>query len=213
MAWEKTALDLAAAAGIDVPPAQLVKVGGRDVLVVERFDRHGTLRIGYCSAMTMLEASEGDVRSYLEIGEALEARSAAASDELRQLWRRMACSVLITNTDDHLRNHGFLHRKGDTWELSPAFDLNPNPDSGPKFLSTAIDARDTTASIDRVMGVAPYFRLTPDRARTALTEVVAAHAGWEATAAGNGLTRTAIADMAPAFEHQQARRARELCRA
>lgn len=210
MAWEKTALDLAAAAGIAVPVSRLVKVADRDVLVVDRFDRDGPRRIGYCSALTMLEAGHGDIRSYPEIGEALEVRSGAATDELCQLWRRVAFSVLITNTDDHLRNHGFLHRVGDTWSLSPAFDLNPNPDPGPRHLSTAVDGDDTTASIDLVMRVAPYFRLGQEQARAVLNDVVIAHSRWENVAAEAGLTQHAIAGMAPAFEHPQIERARDL---
>src|SRR5580692_9786266 len=127
MAWEKVALDLARDAGVTVPDSQLIRVGDRNVLVVDRFDRRGTVRIGYASAMTMLEASDGDQRSYLEIAEVIEERSTAAAAELRQLWRRIAFSILISNTDDHLRNHGFLHERGDSWMLSPALDLNPNP--------------------------------------------------------------------------------------
>src|ERR1700690_2307455 len=103
--------------------------------------------------MTMLEASDGDRRSYLEIAEVIEERSPAATADLRQLWRRIGFSILISNTDDHLPNHGFLHERGESRLLSPAFDLNPNPAPGPKELSTAIDYSDTHASIDTLMGV------------------------------------------------------------
>lgn len=212
MAWEKTALDLAAKAGIEVPNSTLVKVADRDVLVVGRFDRAGRRRIGYCSAMTMLEAADGDVRSYVDIAEVVEERSLSTTRHLHQLWRRVAFSVLISNTDDHLRNHGFLHVTAGQWLLSPAFDLNPNPDPGPKHLSTAIDGDDTAASIDLLMQVAPVFRLGPDRARAVLAEVVDAHTRWPAVAASYGLAPRAIADMAPAFEHAQAERARAVAR-
>ena len=159
MAWEKVALDLARDAEIAVPDSQLLRVGDRNVLVVDRFDRRGRARVGYASAMTMLEASDGDQRSYLEIAEVIEERSSAATAELRQLWRRMAFSISISNTDDHLRNHGFLHERGESWVLSPAFDLNPNPGPGPKNLSTRIDYDSTRASVDTLMSVAPEFRL------------------------------------------------------
>ncbi len=115
--------------------------------------------------MTMLEAADGDVRSYQDIAGVIEERSEAATDELHQLWRRMAFSVLVSNTDDHLRNHGFVHVAGDTWSLSPAFDLNPNPDPVEKYLATAIEGDDTTASIELALEVAPYFRLAPDAGR------------------------------------------------
>jgi len=166
MAWEKVALDLARDAGITVPDSQLIRVGDRSVLVVDRFDRRGDSRVGYASAMTMLEASDGDQRSYLEIAAVIEERSAAATADLHQLWRRMAFSILISNTDDHLRNHGFLHEWGDSWTLSPAFDLNPNPEPGLKELSTAIDFSDTHASIDTLMDVAEYFASMPGKRPT-----------------------------------------------
>ena len=86
-----------------VPESQLVRIGDRSVLVIDRFDRRGTARIGYASAMTMLEARDGDQRSYLEIAEVIEEGSPAATADLRQLWQRMAFSILISNTDDHLR--------------------------------------------------------------------------------------------------------------
>ena len=127
MAWEKVALDLARDAEMAVPDSTLLRVGDRHVLVVDRFDRRGETRVGYASAMTMLEASDGDQRSYLEIAQVIEERSPSATAELRQLWRRWPLPILISNTDDHLRNHGFLHERGESWILSPAFDLNPSP--------------------------------------------------------------------------------------
>ena len=109
MAWEKVALDLARDAGIKVPDSQLIQVGARNVLVVDRFDRRGATRVGYASAMTMLEASNGDQRSYLEIAGVIEERSAAATADLHQLWRRIAFSILISNTDDHRLSGGLRY--------------------------------------------------------------------------------------------------------
>jgi serine/threonine-protein kinase HipA len=210
MAWEKVALDLARDAGIKVPDSGLIRVGDRNVLVVDRFDRRGATRIGYASAMTMLEASDGDHRSYLEIAGVIEEHSTAATADLRQLWRRIAFSILISNTDDHLRNHGFLHERGDSWALSPAFDLNPNPELGPKELSTAIDFSDTRASIDTLMDVAEYFRLNAADAADALTQVNGAVGRWRAVAAKHGLQQADIDAMEPAFEHAERKRAHAL---
>src|ERR1700722_9138932 len=187
IAWEKVALDLARDAGIKVPDSQLIHVGARNVLVVDRFDRRGATRVGYASAMTMLEASDGDQRSYLEIAGVIEERSAATTADLHQLWRRIAFSILISNTDDHLRNHGFLHERAESWALSPAFDLNPNPAPGPKELSTAIDFNDSHASIDTLMGVADFFRLNAQEAADVLAQVTSAAGHWRATAASHGL--------------------------
>jgi serine/threonine-protein kinase HipA len=210
MRWEAVALRLARAAGIRVEDWKLHVIDGRAVLIVERFDRAGALRIGYLSAMTMLEAADGDQASYLDIAEVIERRSSEAREDLRQLWRRVAFSVLISNTDDHLRNHGFLRTSDAGWALSPAFDLNPDPSPGPKHLSTAIDFDDTTASVDTVMSVASYFRLGDGEARQALAEVSEAISQWRTAAMETGLDRTAIERMAPAFEHDRAGRARQI---
>jgi serine/threonine-protein kinase HipA len=208
MAWEKVALDLARDAGVMVSDSQLIRIGDRNVLVIDRFDRRGTARIGYASAMTMLEASDGDQRSYLEIAEVIEQRSTAVAAELRQLWRRIAFSILISNTDDHLRNHGFLHERGDSWMLSPAFDLNPNPQSGSKDLSTAIDYTDTRASVEALMSVAAYFRLEASDALEVLAEVTRAVTRWRTVAKSYGLLQQDLDAMEPAFEHAEGERAR-----
>jgi serine/threonine-protein kinase HipA len=210
MAWEKVALDLARDAGVTVPDSQLIRIGDRNVLVVARFDRRGTARIGYASAMTMLEASDGDQRSYLEIAEVIEERSTAATAELRQLWRRIAFSILISNTDDHLRNHGFLHERGDSWMLSPAFDLNPNPQPGSNDLSTAIDYTDTRASVDTLMSVADYFRLDASDALKVLAKVIRAVTRWRTVAKSHGLLQHDLDAMESAFVHAEGERARAL---
>jgi serine/threonine-protein kinase HipA len=210
MAWEKVALELARDAGVTVPDSQLLRVGDRHVLIVGRFDRRGAARIGYASSMTMLEASDGDQRSYLEIAEVIEERSTAATADLRQLWRRIAFSILISNTDDHLRNHGFLHERGESWTLSPAFDLNPDPDPGSKHLSTAIDFTDTRASVDTLMRVAAYFRLDTSDALEVLAKVTRAAARWRNVATSLGVLQQDLDIMEPAFEHAEADRARAL---
>jgi serine/threonine-protein kinase HipA len=204
MAWEATALDLAAKAEIAVPIHHLERVDGRNVLIVDRFDRTTSgFRRGYMSIMTALEASDGDIRSYVDIAEVLEERSSQVIRDLTELWRRIVFSILISNTDDHLRNHALLHIQADTWTLSPAFDLNPNPTPGPKHLSTAIDG-DTLADIRDALAVAPLFRLDADQARHVLQQVRDAVAHWREVATHHGLTKSDLAAMAPAFEHAQA---------
>jgi len=183
-------------------------VGGRHVLVVDRFDRSDGMRTGFISALTMLEASDGEQRSYLEIAEVIERHSSRAAADLRELCRRIVFSVLTGNTDDHLRNHGFLrHRRG--WVLSPAYDLNPNPDS-PDRLSTAIDLDDTHASIETALAVAGYFRLRVSEARSIVSELEQATSSWRRDAAGLGLARHEIDRMAAAFASDQRRIARAL---
>lgn len=208
--WEEVALRLARAAGIEVPDSRLHVVDGKAVLVVTRFDRAGAVRLGYVSAMTMLEAGDGDAASYLEIVDAIERSSPAADDDRRQLWRRIAFSVLISNTDDHLRNHGFLRTSSAGWALAPAFDLNPDPTPGPKLLSTAIDFDDHAASIEALSEVAGSFGLDGGEARGILREVAEATGHWRAVAGTLDCKRAEIEEMTLAFEHAEAVRAREL---
>jgi serine/threonine-protein kinase HipA len=201
--WEAVASELARRAGIEVPAAHLIDVNGRAVLIVDRFDRQGARRIPYVSAMTMLEAADRDRGSYLEIADAIETRSPAAGNDLTELWRRIAFSILISNTDDHLRNHGFLRRSTAGWSLSPAFDLNPNPETGPRHLSTAIDFDETEARIETLLSVRREFRLGERDAFRVLKEVGEATATWRDVAASAGFDRPAIEAMSPAFEHEE----------
>lgn len=196
--WEAVALRLAERAGIDAAASSLELVDGRPVLIVDRFDRDGARRIGYVSAMTMLEADDGAQGSYLEIADVIERHSVRASEDLRELWRRVAFSIAISNTDDHLRNHGFLRTSTSGWRLSPAFDLNPNP-RGDGALSTAIDLDDPTASFDLLLGVAAEFRLSAETAREVMGRVVDAVSGWRKVAESVGLSRPEIEVMARAF--------------
>jgi serine/threonine-protein kinase HipA len=211
MRWESVALKLARHAGIRVPDAHLHLVADTPVLIVDRFDRIGEQRLGYASAMTMLEATDGEHGSYLDIAEVIETESPNAREDLHELWRRILFSVLIRNTDDHLRNHGFLREATVGWSLSPAFDLNPDPRPGPKLLSTAIDYRSREARIDLTLQVAGLFRLTDEQeAATILLEVLDATSGWRRAASDAGLGTSEIDRMARAFEHDEAVRAREV---
>jgi serine/threonine-protein kinase HipA len=212
MGWEKTTLDLAEAAGLQIPRSRLIQIRGRGVLVVERFDRDQSTRLGYVSALTLLEATDGDRRSYVEVADVVDRFSPAPGRDLEQLFRRVAFSVLTSNTDDHLRNHGFL-RARNGWALSPAFDLNPNPQD-PGTLSTTIDMdSDPAASIDALLGTAAMYRLTPDRAARVIGEVEQATASWRAVAARMGLPAGEVQDMSGAFETPERDRARKLAAA
>lgn len=210
MAWEKVALELASHAGITVAPSALLNLAGRSVLVADRFDRTRDAdggpagRIGYVSAMTMLQSTDGQQGSYLEIAEAIETSSSRATADLHQLWRRIVFSILISNTDDHLRNHGFLHEGADTWRLSPAFDLNPNPEPGQKHLSTAIDLGDDRASIPLALSVADHFRLGADEANDVVAQVQRAVSRWVTVARQYGLSSQEITAMSWAFEAHSA---------
>ncbi len=202
VAWEAIALTLARKAGIPVPEARIETVGDKPVLVLRRFDRRDGQRIPFLSSMSMLDARDNQTRSYMEIADALRQHGAAAKDDIRQLWRRIVFNILISNTDDHLRNHGFLYAGPTGWRLSPAYDLNPVPvDVKPRVLTTAINEDDNTASLDVALSVAPYFELDEARARADANTVARAVATWRKEAARHGLTKEEVARMASAFDH------------
>jgi serine/threonine-protein kinase HipA len=207
-AWEEVQLRLARRAGLTVTESELLPIAGRHVLLVERFDRQDGRRIGFASALTMLEARDVEQRSYLEIGEVIERYSPRAAGDLRELYRRIIFSILTGNTDDHLRNHAFLRERGG-WRLSPAYDLNPNPDN-PSRLSTAIDIDDTAASIENAIAVSGYFRLSAAEARIIAGDVERATSRWRDEAAGLGLPKQQIDRMADAYETGERRTARAL---
>jgi serine/threonine-protein kinase HipA len=207
--WEAVALQLAEAGGVAVPEHDLHVVEDRPVLVVRRFDREASGRVGYLSAMSMLQARDGEQASYLEIAEAIEERSPTVDADLRELWRRIIFTILISNTDDHLRNHGFLRRSTAGWSLSPAFDLNPNPEGAAKQLATAIDERNAQASLATALNVAGLFRLSEAEARRIVDEVSTATARWQEIALAIGLATPELQRLAPAFEHEQQVAARE----
>ncbi len=201
--WEAVALTLAQKTGIPVPAWRLESVAGRPVLLLRRFDREHSVRIPFVSAMSMLDARDNETRSYLEFVDVLRQHGAAPKQDMHALWRRIVFSILISNTDDHLRNHGFLWTGTAGWRLSPAYDLNPVPvDIKPRVLTTAIDLDDSTASLQLALAVAGYFELPPREAQRIAAEVGQATGSWRRVAANLGLSKAEIERMASAFEHQ-----------
>ena len=153
--------------------------------------------------MSMLDAKDNEARSYLEFVDILRQHGAAPKEDMHALWRRIVFSILISNTDDHLRNHGFLWAGPAGWRLSPAYDLNPVPtDIKPRVLTTAIDlGRRHGVTETGAYDVASYFELNPAEARRIAGEVGAAVASWRKEAARLGLREREIDRMASAFEH------------
>jgi len=159
-AWEMLVHDLAQAAGVVVPPAQLLALSAPyRTFGTKRFDRTpaGRRRF-FVSAMTLLGRTDGQGGSYLELAEFLSTRGSARhrAGDLRQLWTRVVFNVLVSNTDDHLRNHGFI-LENDGWRLAPAFDVNANIERSAHML--AIDTRDTTPDVGLALETAPYYEL------------------------------------------------------
>jgi serine/threonine-protein kinase HipA len=201
--WEAVALTLAAKAGIPVPAWRIETVADRPVLLLHRFDREQETRVPFLSAMSMLDAKDNEARSYLEFVDVLRQHGAAPKEDMHALWRRIVFSILISNTDDHLRNHGFLWAGPAGWRLSPAYDLNPVPtDIKPRVLTTAIDLDDGKASLKLALHVASYFELGEGEARKIAGQVGKAVFMWRKVAAKLGLTSAEIERMASAFEHE-----------
>jgi serine/threonine-protein kinase HipA len=199
--WEVATFAMARDAGIEVPAHRLEVVLRKPVLVSVRFDRLGKDRIPYMSALTALGARDGESRSYLDIADVLRQIGSSPKIDLEQMWRRMVFNILVSNTDDHLRNHAFLH-DGDGWRLSPAFDLNPVPvDVRPRVHALAIDADDPSASLDHARSVASSFGLTASAARSTIVDVARSTRRWRSVAATVGLSKAQVERMATAFEH------------
>jgi len=201
--WEEIALRLAERAGIPTPHHELLEVAGRSVLLSRRFDRANGQRIPFLSAMALLGAKDGQTGSYPEMVDALARHGSQAKKDARALYRRVAFNVLISNVDDHLRNHGFLRFDRSGWTLSPAYDLNPVPaDLKARLLTTNIDLEESTCSVDLLEASAEYFALSLPEARSILKKVALATSSWRSVAKEVGANGKEIHRMASAFEHE-----------
>lgn len=207
---EVLALRLAALAGIDAAPARVVVLGEKDsavpVAVIRRFDRDDADgRIPYQSAASLLQASREADHSYTEIADAIRTHGHAPTPDVQQLWRRLVFNLLITNVDDHLQNHGFLHVAHGQWRLAPAFDINPFPDKERESKTWLSEQDGPITDLRMLLARADYFALDANQALAILSEVHAAVSDWRRIALGPGvgLLPRELDDFAPAFEHEQ----------
>lgn len=163
-AWEMVVHTLAKACGLNVPAALVRRFGSKHhTFLVKRFDRtQAGARLHFASAMNLTGHQDGDDAStgvsYLEIAQVLMTDGAQTASDLRELWSRIVFNILVSNSDDHLRNHGFVLVPGKGWQLSPAFDMNPTPDA--HGLKLNISESDNALDLDLARSVAPYFRVT-----------------------------------------------------
>jgi serine/threonine-protein kinase HipA len=202
---EVLALHLARMAGIDAADARLVGSDGAAVALIRRFDRTPAGRLLYASAATLLGAEPSDAQehSYTEIVDSIRRYSPRAREDIEELWRRLAFSVLITNVDDHLHNHGFLHEGKGQWRLSPAFDVNPFPDRARELKTWVSEGAGPAATVDAVMSVAPYFRIERGAAKKLIQQVEQAVSQWRIVGRKLNLTSSELDLFADAFEHQE----------
>jgi len=203
-AWEYLAYRLALNAGIEMSPSKLERVTGKHhTFFTKRFDRIGNKRIHFASAMTMTGNDENTIRdnddppSYLEIAEFIQFAGTNIQENLNQLWRRIVFNIMVSNTDDHLRNHGFiLTERG--WTLSPAFDINPSVEKS--GLSLCIDMEDNSLDLELARSVGSYFQLTALEMEETIKEVRSAVKNWNIVADQIGIPSSQQELMRPAFQ-------------
>lgn len=201
-AWEKVAYDLASLCGINVTESKLEKFSKLgSTFLIKRFDRNGNKRIHFASAMTLLGKTDGasaaDGTSYLEIAAFIKSHGARPKEDLIELWKRIVFNMAVSNTDDHLRNHGFLLTKHG-WILSPVYDVNPVPYGDELALN--IDAESNSIDIELAIDTAVKFGIDKDYARKMALEILSkVDTNWEKLASNHGLSHRQIEEMRPAF--------------
>lgn len=213
MRWEHFALSMVAKVGLPVPVSQLVSIGSDDVLLLERFDRADSLlhgrRLPYMSAMSLLQAQDGDFRDYAELAEALVDAVNDAGPALCDLFTRVILYVALHNTDDHLRNIGLI-RSGQAWKLSPCFDVNPNLDlSEPRV--TGIYGETADGEIEGLRALASLCGISDGGARRIVSRVVTAMRSWQLVAGKAGCPKAEISLFAPVFENRCSALAAAFC--
>lgn len=198
-AWEMLIHSLADNARVNVPPAKLMKFNGdHHTFCIKRFDRIESRRMFYASAMTLLKKTDSENSSYLEIAQFIQNHCSInkIASDLEQMFRRVVFNVVVSNRDDHLRNHGFILNK-DGWSLSPAFDMNPNSDKSEHVLN--IDDRDNRPNINTVLATADFYGLKSAVAEQIVEEVLKAVGMWREVALKIGLRKGEIELMETAF--------------
>ncbi|MBP9144569.1 MAG: HipA domain-containing protein [Thermoanaerobaculia bacterium] len=202
-AWELVVHSLAASCGLRVAEGKARRfASSHHTFLVKRFDRRASgERIHFASAMTLTDHTDGDDAStgasYLEIARCIIESGAQPDQDLRELWSRLVFNILVSNTDDHLRNHGFLLEPGIGWRLSEAFDMNPDPRS--HGLKINISESDNALDLELARSVAKYFRLSAAEASEIVEQSRRVVRLWKPTAARLGIGSREIDRMAPAF--------------
>lgn len=211
--WEAVALTLAARSGIKVSEWRVERSGDLCILLLRRFDRRPALapgeplrRVPFLSALNALGLRDGTQASYQDIAGVIRQIGIAVTQDLKELWRRMVFNIMISNTDDHLRNHAFLHyetAKGNGWRLSPAYDLNPTPlAQRMRELSLGVRGPDTRASLELALSTIRAYDLDEEEARDIIFTVAQCTKNWREVAEECGLSRAECDLTASAFEHE-----------
>ncbi|MGB0334276.1 MAG: type II toxin-antitoxin system HipA family toxin [Opitutales bacterium] len=202
-AWEGVVMQLAQQAGLNVASARVERFSGAGhTFLSQRFDRQEQRRVHFASAMCLLGYQDGDGAktgaSYLDLVDLIERYGSDVETDLTELWKRIVFNVCIHNTDDHLRNHGFLLGESG-WKLSPAYDLNPQPWAG--GLALNVDEVSNACDLDLARSVGHYFRLLEREQDTYIKEVREAVARWDSIAEKMGISRSEVERMRVAFKN------------
>jgi len=202
---EAATLCLAKLCGISAPDVTLVEGPKKlPIAVIERFDRMDGKRIPYISAQTMLDSPTADNRTYTEIADAIRANGAEPKSDLRNLFQRILFTILVSNVDDHLKNHAFLYADNNKWSLSPIFDVNPFPERVKRLKTAIADVGENAASVELLLDSAFYFDLETDEVRrNAAAMAKTIRENWERLCRKFGMTDTEIGEYRPAFEHSE----------
>jgi len=199
--WEGVTHKLAEMFGLNVPECRVEKFSKNgNTFLTKRFDRMAGKRIHFASAMTLLGRSDGDDYSngcsYLDLAMLVIQQGVSPDKDLAELWKRIVFSIAVSNTDDHLRNHGFLLTPSG-WTLAPAYDINPNPKGS--YLSLNISEDDNSLDFNLALSVAPHFRVDIRQAKDEIIRVREVVGHWKEIASGMRISRLQIEEMAPAF--------------
>ena len=209
---EAATLALARAAGVNAAQAR-IELGSTDkpVALIKRFDRAAGDRVHYLSAQSFIGAEAAVGGYYTDIAEALRAHAFDPTAQLTELYRRVLFTILVSNNDDHLKNHGLLHVGGGRWVLSPAFDVNPQPQRR-RHLETGIsELSGHDASIEAAVDAAPFFDIEHDTAVAMLSGMVSTiDERWRECCREAGMTLREIEHYEPAFNHAENRAARRI---
>ncbi len=209
---EVATLKLAERCGLRVAEANLaLRDSDSPIALIRRFDRRGDARIPYISARSALDWQSDEGGYYTDIADVIRWISSKPIEDLHELWRRIVFTILVSNRDDHLKNHGFIYAGGDRWRLSPAFDINPSPSRHRVLETGIIQGGSFEASLELALGACEFFDVDPEAARQQAVEMARMIAGnWKRSLRAQGASGDDIRGYAEAFEHVEAEKALRL---
>lgn len=206
---EVATLKLAAKCGLRVAEAKLeMRDSDSPIALIRRFDRRGNTRIPFISARTALDWDSDEGGFYTDIADVIRQISSKPVDDLHELWRRIVFTILVSNKDDHLKNHGFIYAGGDQWRLSPAFDINPSP-SRHRVLETGImQGGSFDASLEIALEACEFFDLKLEQAKDQASEMAnIISRSWKQALRSEGCSPDDVQDYTSAFQHEESNRA------